>query len=464
METEVLILGGGVAGLAAATVLKDQSIVLEREGRPGGLVRSECFSGFWFDRVLHLLYFPDDATKERVLQLVPELASCPPVAWVETAAGITRYPIQTHLHGLRSKVVAACLEDLARAAFCPVSKPPGNFAEMLEASFGSALCDLFMFPYNRKMWKRPLEQLAPSGFTWNITVPGFSAVLRGALEAESRFAAYNVKGWYPRPAPGSVLRGMEVLAHRLASRVPDLRLGHTVDSIDLETRTVQATHKGRPLRFRFSRGCLATLPLPFLLLNCRQTPPDLRHEVQLLLHNRVLAAMFSIRGPRPQGNGHWRYYADESLLFNRLIWMHEFDPLSAPADGWGLMAEITEKAEWPLPEEGLLLQRALEDIRRAGALPGNCTVIDQHLLVADPAYVVLTPENQRTIRRGIAFLEENDVFPLGRYGRWEYSSMGQVIRDGFACASRTMGRPTMATCQIERILEPARIPSTMQAR
>jgi len=100
------------------------------------------------------------------------------------------------------------------------------------------------------------------------------------------------------------------------------------------------------------------------------------------------------------------------------------------------MAEITQPAHSPLPRKEQILQRALDDIKRINVIPRDCKVIDQHLMLADPAYVVLTPRNQATIRRAIEFLEAHDVLPLGRYGRWEYSSMGQVIRDAFKLAER----------------------------
>ncbi|HEX8831041.1 MAG TPA: NAD(P)-binding protein, partial [Longimicrobium sp.] len=83
---EFLVLGGGVAGLAAGVELGERAIVLERESRPGGLVVSDEFEGYWFDRVLHLLHFPDEALQRRIQEIVgDDLAPCPPVAWIECA-------------------------------------------------------------------------------------------------------------------------------------------------------------------------------------------------------------------------------------------------------------------------------------------------------------------------------------------------------------------------------------------
>ena len=93
-ECDVLVLGAGVGGLAAATELEDQAIVLERADRPGGLVRTECFDGYWFDRVIHVLYFPDRQTERRVCDMVgDDLVPFTPEAWVETEAGTVRFPL-----------------------------------------------------------------------------------------------------------------------------------------------------------------------------------------------------------------------------------------------------------------------------------------------------------------------------------------------------------------------------------
>lgn len=432
-EKDVLILGAGLTGLSAASVLGDRALVFEQNDRPGGLARTECFNGYWFDHVLHLLYFDDAATEARIREFLgDDLTPCQPEAWVETTSGTVRFPFQMHLGGLEQDTIIRCLRDLAKVTFRPADKAPSNFEEMLLQTFGEGMCEVFLFPYNRKIWKRPLNTLAPSGFQWTITHPDFEKVLRGALAPDAEFLAYNSKGWYPRPPKDAPLRGMEVLARALAKRTVNLRLQHRVEAIDLANRTVTARHNGQTLHFRFREACLGTLPLPKLVTMCKQAPEYLRKACAGLLRNRVLSAAFSIRGPRPVGRGHWRYYSDESLIFTRLIYMHEFDPYCAPDNGWGLLAEITEPAENPVGNSQKILSRVRTDICRAGALPGDCKITDEHLLLIDPAYVVFTVDNQKIVEQARAFLTDNGIVPLGRYGRWEYSSMAQVMRDGFS--------------------------------
>jgi hypothetical protein len=229
---------------------------------------------------------------------------------------------------------------------------------------------------------------------------------------------------------------MEVLSHHLAQKVVGLRLRHCIEVIDLEKSLVKVRTESGFQCFRFSKRCLATLPLPEIIAKCCQAPPDLLEGLAKLKRNRVLSAAFSIVGPRPADRGYWRYYTDESVSFTRLIYLHEFDPDCAPAEGWPLLAEITQPAEHPpMPREQLLSQ-VQSDLCRVGALPSGCRIADAHLLLIDPAYVVFSLDDEAVVERARAFLLSHGVAPLGRYGRWEYSSMGQVMRDGFSAAEK----------------------------
>jgi protoporphyrinogen oxidase len=433
---DYVILGAGLAGLSTGSVLGGKCVVLERESRPGGLARTECIDGHWFDHVLHLLHFQNDESEAELMSFLDgEFISCPPQAWVETSVGVTRYPIQMNLGSLDRESAVACIRDLAKVCYGPAGRKPENLHEALLCTFGQALCDLFMFPFNRKLWQHPLESLDP-GVSWTTTVPRFEEALRGALSPGEGFKPYNHRGWYPVPPSNSFPRGMERLSRRFAAKVHNLRCDTAVTGVNLAGKAVSVVAgNGEKSIVRYRRGLVSSLPLPHFIAMIEDCPPEIAQSVKKLAWNRVYSLMLPVVCPLQQIGGHWRYYPDEDLCFTRLIDMKSFDPDMCPGDGNSLLVEIPERADRPVRPFSDVYGRAVRDLERAGVLSGNHKTLRGGMLVVDPAYVVFTPETSGIIDGVFDFLRSKGVEPIGRYGRWEYSSMAQVIHDGL-----TLGR------------------------
>ncbi len=212
----IVILGGGLAGMAAAIPLGQRCLVLERDARPGGLVTSLEADGYWFDTVLHLLHFQTEEIKREIRGWVgPDLTRIDRQAWVETAAGRAPYPLQQNLSFLDADTIVACLMDLI-ACSANDSSAFADLKDRMRSTFGDALCDLFFIPYNEKMWKRPLEELPADSLAWTIPRPDLRQIVTGAIAPDADTNSYNADGWYPIPPAGAPVRGMEVLSRAMA--------------------------------------------------------------------------------------------------------------------------------------------------------------------------------------------------------------------------------------------------------
>lgn len=439
-ETEFLILGGGVTGLAAGVELKESAVVLEAEETPGGLVRAKCFdNGYWYDNVLHLLHFKDEEIQKRILAMIgDDLKPCPPEAWIECKKdGNVLYPFQLNLGGLKEDVRNRCIADYAKAYYHKNGTASNtNYKEFLQATFGDGMCDLFYFPYNEKLYKYPLEKISVDDLTWNLHRPSFEEILRGGFNPNIPRPTYNTNAFYPAPQPGAPFRGMEVLSQALAKEVSNLELNCKVTSIDPESKTVFAVKKGEEHKYIYEDACLSTLPLPHLMAMCVNTPASLLKEVDALEYTKVYSIALSIKGPRPKNTGHWRYYTDPKIAFTRLIFMNEFDAGNAPEEGWALLAEVTWPGRGDGPDETALINEVIAGITEVGLLEGNCTIIGKHIWVIDHAYVIFTADTHRITNNCFEFLQQYDITSLGRYGKWEYSSMYQNIKAGFTWAQK----------------------------
>ena len=224
---------------------------------------------------------------------------------------------------------------------------------------------------------------------------------------------------------------MERLSMELAGFVADLRCNMCVKLVDLANREILiSTNSGNTIRVNYRKSLISTIPMPNLVLMLEDPPIEVVEKVKRLTWNRVYSVMLPIRGDRPKDCGHWRYYANENVCFTRLVFMHAFDPLSAPEDGWGLLVEITEDSTEPVSSSECIIEQTLRDLDRISAIPKGNRILPGRVIVNDPAYTVFTHETDEIVSDVLDFLLSNNVYSVGRFGRWEYSSMAQVIIDG----------------------------------
>jgi len=166
-DVQYLIIGAGPTGLGAALALKEAGVgdfrVLERNGWPGGLSASFVdAAGFTWDIGGHVTFsnFPAfDALFDAVLERDGWLTHARDARALIEGAWV-HYPVQRNIGALPRETMWRCVEGLVEAALLQGKVRPENFREWILASFGRGLADVFMFPYNAKVWGVPLEEMS----------------------------------------------------------------------------------------------------------------------------------------------------------------------------------------------------------------------------------------------------------------------------------------------------------------
>jgi protoporphyrinogen oxidase len=165
MNVDVLILGGGLAGLSTAHHLGEAGVrsrlVVEAKPRVGGTAGSETHGGFTFDYTGHLLHLHDAYGQAFILDLLKEnVAAHERRAWIYSRGVHTRYPFQANTRGLPRAVVADCVAGLLETVHRPRALGPSpDFLSWSRATFGDGITRHFMKPYNEKLWQTPLSRM-----------------------------------------------------------------------------------------------------------------------------------------------------------------------------------------------------------------------------------------------------------------------------------------------------------------
>ncbi|HDL52383.1 MAG TPA: FAD-dependent oxidoreductase, partial [Proteobacteria bacterium] len=415
----VVIIGAGLAGLSAARALRRADVevlVLERENRVGGLCRTETVDGFAFDYTGHLLHLREGRVRDMIIgELAGKLTEHVRNASVFLKETYVPFPIQANFGSLRPNLVKRCIRDFRRAAKAVMPVDP-SFVRWARAQFGDTLAELFMIPYNRKLYIHPLEEMEPSWTSWSVPRPTAEEMEMAARGEDPGTFGYNAAFYYPTHG------GIEMLPGMLSGGLDDIiALNTGVVRIDAE-RKVVTTDDGREIGYR---SLISTTPLPALLEMV--TEPSWNSAgipaggAKKLRHSSVVGYCLGLDGPVLRDE-HWIYFPEANFPFYRVGVFTNFSADLAPEGASSLYVEVAHRPGEP-PGNGSMGKQIMEGLKSAGIIPPGRRVVARRVLAMPYAYVFYDRNRKDHLDGILAGLREHSILSVGRYGAWEYSAM-----------------------------------------
>jgi protoporphyrinogen oxidase len=423
-ERTAVVLGGGVAGLTAARALQEQGepcLLLERCPTPGGLTRTVAAGEFCFDYTGHFLHLSRFATPADI-----PYAGLKTEDWMQVdrrscclvGGKLVNAPIQYNLGELPPALLEECRESYnQRPRFS--GDGPLNFRDYIVSGFGERLADLFLIPQNEKTMATSLERLSSSAVRRFFPAPDENLVRAGmSLHGRGTALGYNANFWYPK------VGGISRLIEGLHNGVERCLVNQEVTALDLPSRTL-TTSNGK----RFAWNLLfSSMPLNEL---CRISgDEELQAASRTLSHSSTVSINIGLRGALPTEleNLHWVYVPDRDVPFYRVGFYSNISRGTCTDGYTSVYAEVGLSTQEASQQDliGGLQPEVLHWLEKLGWIQRkNVVCVVTHLI--RHAYVHHTADRDRTVRSIVARLHEHDIFPIGRYGLWDYTSMEDSI-------------------------------------
>lgn len=425
-DARILILGAGPTGLGAARQLERNGhstwIMLEASSEAGGLAASFVDDqGFTWDvgghvQFSHYDYFdtamagflgPDDWLHHQR------------EAWVWMRERFIPYPLQNNIHHLPADDLNCCLHGLAEiAGSCRAD--PVNFAQWFEARFGTGIADIFMRPYNTKVWAYPPESMNASWVGQRVAVTDPALVLKNqGLKTDDRSWGSNNTFQFPKSG------GTGAIWRACAQRLPAEKLHYNspVTRIDLDRHEV-GTQDGRTFHYD---TLISTLPLRELIRLSGQSHLQAAAARGLLYSSSNIIGL-GLRGqPRPALAGKsWIYFPEDNCPFYRATVFSNYSPNNVPdcTQYWSLLFEVSESHHKPVAASSLL-EEVIQGALNTGLIRRREDIVSTWRYRAEYGYPTPGLHRDEALAQIIPFFERHDVYSRGRFGLWKYEVSNQ---------------------------------------
>jgi len=435
MKTDVLILGGGLAGLSTAHHLGELGVRsrLVVEARPtfGGTAGSMKAGGFTFDFTGHLLHLHDPYGKKLILDLLKgNVATHSRRAWIHSEGVDTRYPFQANVRGLPPSAVLDCVSGFLETVHRPRALAPNpDFLSWCRATFGEGITRRFMKPYNEKLWQTPLSEMTIEWQGRFVPKPAAAEVLYGALVDQNKLFGYNAEFRYP------IRGGIQSLPDALAARLEPgvARANARVEAVDLREKVAKVAGLGE---VRYER-LVNTLPLVDFLDLAFPLPPDVKAARKKLRYNTVWNLNLGV-ARADVSDKHWVYYPEKKFPFYRVGFSTNFSKNLAPKGHTSIYVEAARPGGTKVDVPKLEAE-VLKGLREAGVLRKSDEISAKVWMPIKVGYVVYDFQRTPAVNAIFRRLGESGIESIGRYGAWKYSFMEETILDGKRCAERLAG-------------------------
>lgn len=443
----IVIIGGGPTGLGAAYMLDrlgfDNWILYEREDVFGGLSRSFLDQKrFTWDVGGHVTFSHYGLYTE----LLDELLG--PSGWVEherqswirLLGRWIPYPFQNNIHRLPPAERAECIEGLVRAALNGSDHDFGNFDEFLLGNFGEGICDLFMRPYNQKVWAYAPSRLNAGWIAERVSVPDpVRAVRNLALGGDDVAWGPNNKFRFPKRG------GTGAIWNALVDRLPQTKLitGCEAVAVDVRNRVVRLSD-GKHQEYE---RLISTMPLD--VLSGITGRKDWVEAASRLKHSSTLIVGVGIEGmaSRELRKKCWMYFPENDCPFYRVTHFSLYSPENVDDINahWSLMCEISESPN-KLVDASSVVDESVRGLVSTALIGGAGQVFHTWLQRVEYAYPTPTLGRDAAISGLLKELYEADILSRGRFGAWRYEvgNMDHCFMQGVEAAEHLLhGSPEL---------------------
>jgi len=421
------ILGGGVSGLMVGRLLRERGErveIFELEEKLGGLCRSEVVDGFVYDIAGgHIFHSRRPELIDFIVGLLgDEAVRNERNTKVFYRDRYVKYPFENGLADLPVQDRCECLMSYVDAHYRRQylkPQPPKDFRSWCYHRFGKGITELFMLPYNEKIWNIDLGKLGSDWISGRVPDAPVEDVVKAALGIDTEGYKHQAVFHYPRHG------GFQTFVDKLAAGAADqVRLCTPVESV----RKTPAGWEVNGLAYDDVINCM---PIHELLPTLEDVPQEVADAAERLIWNSVATFLIGLEGDEPRPYS-WLYLPHpENGPCNRITYLSNYSPHNAPEGCTAVLAEVTYPGSEDFEIDDAYVQHVVGSLDANGMLDRRkvCRTAWRRLKYA---YAVYDIGSSKNIAAVLEYFERIGLASVGRFARFSYINVDHAIGDAMA--------------------------------
>ena len=421
------ILGGGIAGLGLSYFLGEDSEVLEKDPTCGGLCRSYQHEGFTFDMGGHIIFSKDTEILDFELELLKGKVDRhfrQVSVWFKNR--LVKYPFENGLDALDPQDRFDCLYNFLENP----QRPQHNFEDWIYNTFGKGLADLYLIPYNTKIWKTPPSEM---GTHWveRVPKPPVADIVKSALGIETEGYVHQLYFYYPKAG------GFQVLPDTIEALVNGrIVKNFEIKRIEREKTGWMVSNGADERRYK---SIVCAMPIFDFIRALTLTPPEVQRAVDALQTNSLIVVLVGLKKKQPKLKGLGIYFPQEDLIFHRITCLDYFGDNYVPPGCSSIQAEITARqssALWAMRDDDIT-REVLDGLDREG-------LIDKHDVITTTvrrtkyAYPIYDLNREKNLDIIHSFCKGKGIELCGRFAEFVYYNSDGILRSSKTVAARML--------------------------
>ncbi|KAH8175605.1 flavin containing amine oxidoreductase domain-containing protein [Sarocladium implicatum] len=448
INVDVLVIGMGPTGLGAAKRLNQLNgpswLIVDSSDKAGGLASTDVTDeGFLYDVGGHVIFshykYFDDCIDE-ALPKDDDWYTHQRISYVRYKDLWVPYPFQNNISMLPKEEQVTCIDGLIDAAMeARVSATkPTDFDQWILRMQGEGLANIFMRPYNFKVWAVPTTKMQCQWLGERVAAPDLKSVTKNVILNKTA-GNWGPNATFRFPARDGTGGIWIAVADTLPKEKKRFGQQGEVTKVDAEKKIVHFKD-GTTIGYGKLINTMAVDHLVEKMGN-----QELISLSKGLFYSTTHVIGVGVRGERPEriGDKCWLYFPEDNCNFYRATIFSNYSPYNQPqkdvklptlynADGskpasseaqegpyWSIMLEVSQSEMKPVDVENIL-KDSIKGLINTELLKPEDEIVSTYHRAFDHGYPTPTLEREGVLKELLPKLQDMDILSRGRFGSWRY--------------------------------------------